>query len=89
MYKGLPYNHYGSLTWLKYSSEILVAHSWHSSVGRQGLEMSAHLTKILFMAILFSGLLSFDVRLVDEPVSPSTCVSVCVCVGGGGGGGGC
>ena len=67
------------LTCEKYSSAILSAHSLQSSVGLQGLEISAHLTKIRFMTILFSRL-SLDVRLVVEPVSPSTCVCVCLCV---------
>lgn len=64
------------LTCEKYSSAILVAQTLQRESGRQGLEMSAHLTRIFFMIILFSWLISLltIAKLVVEPVSlPSTC----------------
>lgn len=44
-----------SVTCAKYSSEMRPAHSIHSSSGRQGLEMSAHLMSMRFTRIRFSG----------------------------------
>lgn len=57
-----------SPTWAKYSSAILWAHSLQRGRGRQGLEISAHLTSTFFMIILFWAL-TVPHRLVEEPVS--------------------